>query len=165
MVWTEVWSWRACWCFWNAAFQEGKWRRGLRQGCLGNKQKFWGSSGRDQRLIVFQPFLSIQSPLNQKSYFCTTLSTTLLSYIQEFEKEKKVGSMGRGDAEGTVMEREDNFWDNRERWGWAAMERARQMVEHVENQGLWERELGPLGQEAASSAEESAALPRWLVLV
>lgn len=86
-------------------------------------------------------------------------------YIQEFKKEKKVGSVGREDAEGTLMEKEDNVWDDRERWGWVMMERARQMFEYMENQSLWERELGCLGQEAASSAQESAALPWWLMLV
>lgn len=45
------------------------------------------------------------------------------------------------------------------------MERARQVSEIVENQSLWESELGSLGQEATGSAQESAALPWWLVLV
>ena len=74
-----------------------------------------------------------------------------------------MGSIGREDAEGTLMEKTDNIWDDREGWGRVTMERARQMFEYVENQSLWERELGSLGQEAASSAQESAALPWWLV--
>lgn len=45
------------------------------------------------------------------------------------------------------------------------MEKVRRIFEYVENQSLWERELGSLGQEAASSAQESAVLPWWLVLV
>ena len=60
---------------------------------------------------MFQPLLSIQFPLTQKS------DNIITRYIQEFKKEKKMGSVRREGAEGTLMEKEDNIQDDRERWG------------------------------------------------
>lgn len=55
----------------DQGFVSGEFAGGFetQQGCLGNEEKFWGSSGGDQRLRMLQLLLSIQSSLQQTSSF------------------------------------------------------------------------------------------------